>query len=150
MGGVTFLKLLINTLCLKRAVAGNLHAPIQIWFTLHIDSFSCAHPSCFSHALFGTCRTDSCCSAHTLPWCTRSLVDVTRQFMFVYTSLLVCTRALVDATLEATQGEILSQSPTDATQFWWRVHGSWLEKTSICPWVASWVVCKVIRESHAC
>ena len=25
------------------------------------------------------------------------------------------------ATLEATQGQILSQSPTDATRFWWRV-----------------------------
>ena len=27
-------------------------------------------------------------------------------------------------TLEATQGQILSQSPTDATRFWWRLYGS--------------------------
>jgi len=28
------------------------------------------------------------------------------------------------ATLEATQGQILSQSPTDATRLWWHVYGS--------------------------
>ena len=28
------------------------------------------------------------------------------------------------STLEATQGQILSQSPTDATQFWWHLYGS--------------------------
>ena len=28
------------------------------------------------------------------------------------------------ATLEATQGQILSQSPTDATRFWWHLYGS--------------------------
>jgi len=28
------------------------------------------------------------------------------------------------ATLEATQGQILSQSPTDATRFWWHMYGS--------------------------
>ena len=27
-------------------------------------------------------------------------------------------------TLEATQGQILSQSPTDATRFWWHLYGS--------------------------
>ena len=27
-------------------------------------------------------------------------------------------------TLEATQGQILSQSPTDATRFWWNLYGS--------------------------
>jgi len=44
------------------------------------------------------------------------------------------------ATLEATQGQMLSQSPTDANPFWWHVYGSWLKKPSICPWVASRVV----------
>ena len=29
-----------------------------------------------------------------------------------------------DATLEATHGQILSQSPTDATRFWWHLYGS--------------------------
>ena len=28
------------------------------------------------------------------------------------------------STLEATQGKILSQSPTDATRFWWHLFGS--------------------------
>ena len=28
------------------------------------------------------------------------------------------------AALEATQGKILSQSPTDATRFWWHLYGS--------------------------
>ena len=42
------------------------------------------------------------------------------------------------AALEATQGQILSQSPTDATRFWWHLYGSWRKKPSICPWVASW------------
>ena len=27
-------------------------------------------------------------------------------------------------TLEVTQGQILSQSPTDATRFWWHLYGS--------------------------
>ena len=27
-------------------------------------------------------------------------------------------------TLQATQGQILSQSPTDATRFWWHLYGS--------------------------
>ena len=31
-------------------------------------------------------------------------------------------------TLEATQGEILSQFPTDATRFWWHLCGSYLKK----------------------
>jgi len=39
--------------------------------------------------------------------------------------------------LEATQGQILTQSPTDATRFWWHLYGSCLKKPSICPWVAS-------------
>ena len=30
----------------------------------------------------------------------------------------------VRTTLEATQGQILNQSPTDATRFWWHVYGS--------------------------
>ena len=41
------------------------------------------------------------------------------------------------ATLEATQGQILSQSPTDASRFWWHLYGIWLKKLSFCPWVAS-------------
>ena len=28
------------------------------------------------------------------------------------------------STLEATQGKIFSQSPTDATRFWWHLYGS--------------------------
>ena len=28
------------------------------------------------------------------------------------------------STLEATQGQILIQSPTDATRFWWHLYGS--------------------------
>ena len=28
------------------------------------------------------------------------------------------------ATLEETQGQIFSQSPTDATRFWWNLYGS--------------------------
>ena len=32
--------------------------------------------------------------------------------------------ALFPATLEATKGQIVSQSATDATRFWWRVYGS--------------------------
>jgi len=40
-------------------------------------------------------------------------------------------------TLEVTQWQILSQSPADATRFWWHVYGRWLKKLSICPWVAS-------------
>ena len=28
------------------------------------------------------------------------------------------------STLEVTQGQILSQSPTDATRFWWHLYGS--------------------------
>jgi len=28
------------------------------------------------------------------------------------------------STLEATQGQILSQSPTDASRFWWHLYGS--------------------------
>ena len=28
------------------------------------------------------------------------------------------------ATLEVTQGQILSQSPTDVTRFWWHLYGS--------------------------
>jgi len=35
------------------------------------------------------------------------------------------------------QGHILSQSPTDATRFWWNLYGSWLNKLSNCPWVIS-------------
>jgi len=31
---------------------------------------------------------------------------------------------LAPATLEATQGQILSQSSTYATRFWWHLHGS--------------------------
>jgi len=30
----------------------------------------------------------------------------------------------VAPTLEVTQGQILSQSPTDATRFWWHLYGS--------------------------
>ena len=33
---------------------------------------------------------------------------------------LEACKELVAATLEATQGQIVSQSPTDATRFWWR------------------------------
>ena len=33
-------------------------------------------------------------------------------------------RASCSTTLEATQGQISSQSPTDATQFWWNSYGS--------------------------
>ena len=40
-------------------------------------------------------------------------------------------------TREATQGQILSQSPTDATRFWWHLYGSRLQKPSNFPWVAS-------------
>ena len=43
-------------------------------------------------------------------------------------------------TLEATQGQILSSSPTDAARFWWGLYRSGLKKPSICPWVASRVV----------
>ena len=32
--------------------------------------------------------------------------------------------ALSRSTLEETQGQILSQSPTDATRFWWHFYGS--------------------------
>jgi len=31
---------------------------------------------------------------------------------------------LPQTTLEATQGQILNQSPTDATRFWWHLYGS--------------------------
>jgi len=41
------------------------------------------------------------------------------------------------STLEATQGQILSQSPRDSTRFWWHLYGSWLKKSLICPWLAS-------------
>ena len=41
------------------------------------------------------------------------------------------------ATLEAAQGKIMSQSPTDATSLRWHLYSSWLKKPSICPWVAS-------------
>ena len=47
-----------------------------------------------------------------------------------------------ESTLEVTQGQILSQSLTDATRFWWHLYGSWLKRPSICPWVASRVVCQ--------
>ena len=40
-------------------------------------------------------------------------------------------------TLEVTQGQILRQSATDATRFWWHLYGSWLKKPSMWPWVAS-------------
>ena len=50
-------------------------------------------------------------------------------------------RCVYVATLEVTQGQILSQSPTDATRFRWHVYVSLPEKPSICPWVASRVVC---------
>ena len=42
----------------------------------------------------------------------------------------------IDSTLEATQWQILSQYPTYATRFWWHLYWSWLNKLSICPWVA--------------
>jgi len=35
-----------------------------------------------------------------------------------------CRAALHTPTLEVTQGQILSQSPTDATRFWWHLYGS--------------------------
>ena len=34
------------------------------------------------------------------------------------------TARAVQVALEATQGQILSQSATDATRFWWHLHGS--------------------------
>ena len=46
-------------------------------------------------------------------------------------------RFLESTTLEATQGQILGQSPTDATRFWWHLYESRLKKPSVCPWVAS-------------
>ena len=39
--------------------------------------------------------------------------------------------------LETTQGQIVSQSPTDATRIWWHLYGSRLKTPSICAWVAS-------------
>ena len=41
-----------------------------------------------------------------------------------------------------TQGQILSQSPADATRFCWHLYGTRPKKTSICTWVASRVGCK--------
>jgi len=41
-----------------------------------------------------------------------SPLDLSAQLVFVV------------ATLEVTQGQILSQSPTDATRFWWHLYGS--------------------------
>ena len=38
---------------------------------------------------------------------------------------------------EVIQGQIVSQSLTDATRFWWHLYGSRQKKTSICLWVAS-------------
>ena len=43
---------------------------------------------------------------------------------------------LMVITLEATEGQILSQSTTDATRFWWHLHGSRLEESNIRHWVA--------------
>ena len=51
-----------------------------------------------------------------------------------------CLTARYSPTLEATQVQILSQSPTDATRFWCHLCGSRLKKPSICPWVVSRVV----------
>ena len=46
----------------------------------------------------------------------------------------------LSSTLEVTQGQILSQSPTDTSRFWWHVYRKWLKQSSICPWVDSRVV----------
>ena len=40
------------------------------------------------------------------------------------TQKLAAITAQVSSTPEATQGQILSQSPTDATRFWWHLYGS--------------------------
>ena len=50
---------------------------------------------------------------------------------------------LFHSTLEVTQGQIFSPSPTDATRFCWHLYGSRLKRASICPWVASRVVCHI-------
>ena len=39
--------------------------------------------------------------------------------------------------LEATQGKILSQPPTDATSGGQNLNESWVKELSICPWVVS-------------
>ena len=53
--------------------------------------------------------------------------------------------ARAGTTLEATQGQILSQSSTDATSRRLHLNGSRLKRPSICPWVVSRVDdgCKV-------
>ena len=44
-------------------------------------------------------------------------------------------------TLKATQGQIWSQCPTDATSERWHLKGSWLDAPPICPGVVSRVAC---------
>ena len=51
-----------------------------------------------------------------------------------------------DTTLEATQGKILSQSPTDPTSGRRYLHVSWLKKPSIF----SWVVLRVAIDLNEC
>ena len=53
----------------------------------------------------------------------------------------IVTPRRIMATLEATQGQISSQSPTDATSSRGQLYGSWLKKPFICPWVASRAGC---------
>ena len=54
---------------------------------------------------------------------------------------------LLKSTLEATQGQIPSQSPTDATSGRWHFDENLLKKPSVCPWVFSRVV---YMQHHDC
>jgi len=52
---------------------------------------------------------------------------MTCSSFLVSRSMFVSCMLVGFATLEATQGQIVSQSPTDATRFWWHLYGK------ICP-----------------
>jgi len=59
----------------------------------------------------------------------QSLAETSKMFEFVgqhgVTEMQVpAPLGPAHPTLEATQGQILSQSPTDATRFWWHLYGA--------------------------
>ena len=78
-------------------------------------------------------------------WLTTGIAIPAFQVQIFYqSSFFGCVLWRAYFTLEVTQGQILSQSQTDATRFWWHVYRTVLKKPSICPWVDSRVVKAVL------
>ena len=118
------------------------------WRLEHAQGSSCVLLG-FTARLFSTCLAE--CAAHPSTWAweraraqrirgpkdTETELDVSSRRMFKLHTLGPYEVGAVSpfsdgeapvpyggSTLEATHGQILSQSPTDATRFWWHLYGS--------------------------